>query len=171
MKLYSSILHLAVLATLLTVPALCQAQNVSVAPNGIKYPAGLTNWRVIGTSIRNDNDTQRVILGNSIAIKAARAKTNKLEWPEGAILAKLVWKNETLATWKSATVPGKFVHAEIMVRDTKKYAATQGWGYARWTGLELKPHGQDSSFADTCANCHTAAESTSYVFTQPAKLP
>lgn len=170
MKIHS-LLRFTALAILLATPALSQAQNVQAAPNGIKYPAGLTNWRVIGTSIRNDNNTQRVILGNSIAIKTARAKTNKREWPDGAILAKLVWKNETLPTWKPATVPGKFVHAEIMVRDAKKYAATQGWGYARWTGLELKPHGQDNSFASTCANCHTAAESTEYVFTQPAKLP
>lgn len=166
-----TILRLAALAALLSTPVISLAQSIQAAPNGIKYPQGLTNWRVIGTSIRNDNNTQRVILGNSIAIKAARAKTDKLVWPKGAILAKLVWKNDTLATWKSATVPGQFVHAEIMVRDADKFASTQGWGYARWTGLELTPHGQDSSFADTCANCHSAAQNTGYVFTQPAKLP
>ena len=160
-----------ILNTLLCLSSISHAQNVPDAPNGIAYPQGLTNWRVIGTSIRSDNNTQRVILGNSIAIKAARAKTNKLQWPKGTILAKLVWKNATLATWQAATVPGEFVHAEIMVRDTKKYAATGGWGFARWTGLDLKPHGKDSAFAETCANCHKAAESTGFVFTQPAKLP
>ncbi|WP_428352948.1 cytochrome P460 family protein [Methyloprofundus sp.] len=165
------LVQLIILNFLIFLPSISHAETVQAAPNGIEYPQGLTNWRVIGTSIRNDNNTQRVILGNSIAIKAARANTNKLQWPKGAILAKLVWKNSTLATWQAATVPGDFVHAEIMVRDTKKYAATGGWGYARWTGLELKPHGQDSSFVETCANCHKAAESTGFVFTRPAKLP
>ncbi|WP_230988067.1 cytochrome P460 family protein [Bathymodiolus japonicus methanotrophic gill symbiont] len=63
------------------------------------------------------------------------------------------------------------MHAEIMVRDTKKYAATGGWGYARWAGLDLKPYGKDSAFVEICANCHKAAESTDFVFTQPAKIP
>ncbi|MBT4145715.1 MAG: cytochrome P460 family protein [Gammaproteobacteria bacterium] len=171
MKIHQHLRHLCPLIATLVVPSISHAQNVRPAPNGIEYPPGLTNWRVIGTSIRNDNNTQRVILGNSIAIRAARAKTDKLHWPEGAILAKLVWKNETLATWKAATVPGDFMHAEIMVRDTKKYSATKGWGYARWTGLDLKPHGQNSSFVETCANCHKAAQNTAFVFTQPARLP
>jgi len=171
MKIHSHLAQIFILNALFFLPSVSHAQNVQAAPNGIEYPKGLTNWRVIGTSMRNDNNTQRVILGNSIAITAARAKTDKLQWPEGTILAKLVWKNETLSTWKAATVPGDFVHAEIIVRNTKKYASTGGWGYARWTGLDLKPYGQDSSFAETCANCHKAAESTGFVFTQPAKIP
>ena len=171
MKIYQHKLYLTVLSILLCLPSLSNAQNVQASANNIEYPKGLTNWRVIGTSIRSDNNTQRVILGNSIAIKAARTNTAKKLWPDGAILAKLVWKNDTLETWKSATVPGNFVHAEIMVRDTKKYATTGGWGFARWTGLDLKPHSQDSNAAEACFECHKAATSTDYVFTQPAKLP
>ncbi|WP_221895882.1 cytochrome P460 family protein [Bathymodiolus japonicus methanotrophic gill symbiont] len=81
---------LIILNVLICLPSISHAQNVPEAPNGIAYPQGLTNWRVIGTSLRSDNNTQRVILGNSIAIKAARAKTDKLVWPKGTILAKLV---------------------------------------------------------------------------------
>ncbi len=148
------------------------AKNKAVQPaNNIEYPIGLSNWRVIGTSIRNDNNTQRVILGNTIAIRAARSNMAKTNWPQGAILAKFVWKNESLATWPAATVPGKFVHAEIMVRDTKKYAATGGWGFARWKGEDLQPHGTDSRAADACFSCHQAAKETDFVFTRPAKLP
>ena len=171
MKINQQLIHLSVLSILFCLPSLSSAKDVQPSANNINYPKGLTHWRVIGTSIRNDNNTQRVILGNTLAIKAARVNTEKTQWPEGAILAKLVWKNDTLATWKAATVPGDFVHAEIMVRDTKKYATTGGWGFARWTGLELKPHSQDSSAADACFECHKAAKGTDYVFTVPAKLP
>jgi hypothetical protein len=167
MKIKATILAL---AALLTSPLTYANKKVPPA-NNIEYPTGLTNWRVIGTSIRNDNNTQRVILGNSIAIRAARSNTEKTSWPQGAILAKLVWKNKALDTWPTATVPGKFVHAEIMVRDTKKYASTGGWGFARWTGMDLKPHGKDSSAAEACFSCHQAAKSTDFVFTLPAKLP
>ncbi|MBE0470908.1 MAG: cytochrome P460 family protein [Methyloprofundus sp.] len=163
--------HLLFLSALICLPQLSYAEKVIAPANDIEYPKHLTNWRVISTSIRNDNNTQRVILGNALAVKAARAETKKIAWPNGAILAKLVWKNETLPTWQAATVPGDFVHAEIMVRDTKKYATTGGWGFARWTGLELTPHGKDSSAAQACFDCHQAAKATDYVFTQPAKLP
>ena len=171
MKISHDLIHLAALSILLCIPSVSNAENVQASANNIEYPRGLTNWRVIGTSMRSDNNTQRVILGNSIAIKAARANTDKQEWPKGAILARLVWKNDTLATWKAATVPGDFVHAEIMVRDSKKYATTGGWGFARWTGLDLKPHSQDSNAAEACFACHQAAKGTDYVFTAPAKLP
>lgn len=170
MKINHPILHLIALSTLLFIPAISNAQNPPPA-NNIEYPKGLTNWRVIGTSMRSDNDTQRVILGNSIAIKAARANTATTQWPKGAILAKLVWKNDTLSTWKAATVPGDFVHAEIMVRDVKKYAATGGWGFARWKGLVLQPHGEDGRSAESCFACHQAAKEMDFVFTVPAKLP
>ncbi len=163
--------HLLLLSALICLPQLSHAEKAVAPANDIEYPKNLTNWRIIGTSIRNDNNTQRVILGNAIAIKAARAETKKMNWPKGAILAKLVWKNDTLPTWQAATIPGNFVHAEIMVRDAKKYAATGGWGFARWTGLELTPHGKDSSSAQACFHCHQAASGTDYVFTQPAKLP
>jgi len=171
MKIYHYLIRLTALTTLMLLPALSSAQSIQAIANNIEYPTGLKNWRVIGSSIRNDNNTQRVILGNSIAIKAARSNTEKKQWPNGAILAKLVWKNDTLPTWQTATVPGDFVHAEIMVRDSKKYATTGGWGFARWTGLELTPHGKDSSSAEACFHCHQAASGTDYVFTQPAKLP
>jgi len=171
MKIYSKIFCPTVLCALLYIPSVSHSQNIQASVNNIDYPKGLTNWRVISTSIRSDNNTQRVILGNSIAIKAARANSDKLHWPKGAILAKLVWKNDTLATWKAATVPGDFVHAEIMLRDARKYATTGGWGFARWSGLDLKPHSQDSNAAETCFACHQAAKGTDYVFTVPAKLP
>ena len=42
-------------------------------------------------------------------------------WPEGTILAKVVWKDTRLKEWKNATVPGKFVHVEVMFKDSKRF--------------------------------------------------
>jgi len=146
------------------------ANSVSPAANGIQYPVGLKNWRVISSSFRTDNNTQRVILGNAIAINASQSgKTNP--WPNGTILAKLVWKNTEHPQWKAAIVPGEFVHSEIMVRDTKKYKTTQGWGYARWKGEQQTPYGLDESFSQECASCHSHAKDSNYVFTIPASIP
>lgn len=112
---------------------------------------------MIASSHRTDKNSLRVILGNDIAIQAARAKhTNP--WPEGSILAKLVWEDKTHDAWSTATVPGSFVHAEFMVKDSQKYFSTGGWGFARWLGLEQRPYGSDASFVTECMGCHTQEE-------------
>jgi len=144
--------------------------EVLPAPNGIRMPEGYKDWRVIAPSHRTDNNTLRVILGNDIAIQAARSgQTN--HWPDGAILAKLVWKDATHEKWPTATVPDKFVHAEFMIKDAKKYAATGGWGFARWLGMEQQVYGKDADFVQECYGCHIPVQKNDYVFTRPAMLP
>ena len=147
------------------------ATKVAPAPNGIKFPAGYKDWRVIAVSHRTDNDSLRIILGNPVAIKAARAgHTNP--WPDGTILGKLVFKDTVRdEDWPTATVPGRFVHAEFMHKDAAKYAKTGGWGFARWLGLAQKPYGEDASFVQECFACHTPMKAHDYVFTHPVKLP
>ena len=43
------------------------------APNGIELPENYKDWPVISSSHRIDNYTLRVIVGNEIAVKVARA--------------------------------------------------------------------------------------------------
>jgi len=146
------------------------AGNAAPAPNGIELPQGYKDWRVISVAHRTDNNTMRAILGNDAAIAAARAgKTNP--WPDGAVLGKLVWKAATNPHWDKATEPGDFVHAEFMIKDSKKFAATGGWGYARWKGMDQKPHGADANFVQECVGCHTPVKGQDWVFTRPAILP
>ena len=138
--------------------------------NGINLPDGYKDWPVISVSHRDDNNTLRAILGNDIAIKAARAgKINP--WPDGSILGKLVWKDTTHEKWQKAIVPGEFVHAEFMIKDSAKYSSTGGWGFARWKGLDQKPYGADASFVQECFGCHTPVKDNDYVFTRPSLIP
>jgi len=146
------------------------AKDVSPTKNGIDYPVGLKNWRVIASSYRTDNNTQRVILGNNIAVKASREGHTK-PWPKGSILAKLVWKNTTHPDWDSAIIPNEFVHSEIMIKDASKYKTTGGWGYARWKGESQEPYGKDQSFTQECLACHSQVKKNDYVFTIPATIP
>ncbi len=165
-ELRSTILFLA--AVIGAVPA--SLAEVKPSPNGIAFPKGYQNWRVISMSHRTDNNTVRIIVGNKTAVDAARAgKTNP--WPDGTVLGKVVWKQAEATHWKKAVVPGRFVHAEFMFKDSKKYAATYGWGWARWKGMEQKPYGRDASVAGECIACHTPVKGNDWVFTKPAVLP
>lgn len=133
----------------------------------INYPAGWQNWPSIAVSHRTDNNTIRIILGNAVAVEAARTgKTNP--WPDGAILGKVVWKDMQLESWEEATVPGEFVHAEFMLKDSKKFSETYGWGWARWVGSDQIPFNKG---AEVCISCHTPVKDRDWVFTEPAQYP
>ena len=165
----SRTIFLALITSLIIQPVLAD-NHVKPAPNGITLPEGYKDWSVISQSHRLDNKTMRIILGNDIAIDAARSKKTN-PWPNGAILAKMVWKEQSEEFWPAAIAPGKFVHAEFMFKDSEKYKATGGWGYARWLGLEQKPFGKDENFAQACVDCHLPVKGRDYVFTTPITLP
>ena len=113
------------LVSMLSVASVASDEKIHVQPNldGIELPENYKDWKIISTSHRVDNKTIRVIIGNDIAIQAARSnQTNP--WPEGSILGKLVWKETTKESWPSAVIPNpnKFIHAEFMYKDTKKFS-------------------------------------------------
>jgi hypothetical protein len=140
------------------------------APNGIALPEGYKDWRLLSVHQRGDNNTLRAVLGNDIAIKAAReGRTNP--WPDGTVLAKMVWKGTKHDRFEAALEPAAFVHAEFMIKDSAKFTKTGGWGYARWLGQEQKPYGKDTEFVQECIGCHTPVKDRDWVFTHPVKLP
>jgi hypothetical protein len=165
----SVVLSLGLLAAC-SAPAQPTPKMDPVAPNGIELPAGFSNWRSIAVSHRTDNNSLRLILGNDIAVQAA-ASGHTAPWPTGSILGKLVWKDGTHEQWPAATVPEAFVHAEFMIKDPARFAATGGWGYARFLGGELVPYGEDESFVQECYGCHTPVADQDYVFTKPPVFP
>jgi hypothetical protein len=141
-------------------------QPAAPAPNGIPFPSGYSNWKAISTTDRFDNHTLRVILGNDTAIKAiAENQTNP--WPDGSTFAKVAWfaRDDGQGQVRS----GAFFQVEFMIRDRQKYAATKGWGWARWRGLGLTPYGTSAGFTDECIGCHTPVRSSDYVFTTPLR--
>jgi hypothetical protein len=137
---------------------------VAPEPNGIEFPADYRTWKVIGSSERFDNHTLRQIFGNEIAVQAVKdGKINP--WPDGAILAKVAWEQQLDDSGIIHT--GAFKQVEFMLKDSKKYAATGGWGWGRWLGAELKPFGSDASLSQSCISCHEPVRNRDLVFTLP----
>jgi len=146
---------------------------------GITVPAGYRNWRLISLSQLAGSKIKqlRAQLGNDIAIEAYRA--GKLPFPDGAIIAALHWNedaseenNKVLVNGfpgagLQSFVPGSAVNVQFMVKDSKKYAATGGWGFADFT------NGQPGNQAlhQTCFACHEPAKDRDYVFIHYAPTP
>jgi Haem-binding domain/Cytochrome P460 len=138
----------------------------TVAPelNGLAFDGSFESWKPISFTDRGDNNTFRFILGNDVAVKAAQTG-NISPWPDGARFAKIAWQQ---ALGPDGLVhPGKFVQVELMVKNASHYKATQGWGWGRWRGLDLKPYGQDARFVNECTGCHQPLRGNDYVYTVP----
>ena len=133
-------------------------------------PPGYRDWRLISVAREEGNlNDIRAILGNDKAIKAYR--DGKLTFPEGAIIARIAWSHD--ASEENNKVfgrPQSFVAGlpkngiQFMVKDSKKYAATGGWGFAHFD--DGKP--ADEALMNTCFACHTAVKARDFVFTRYA---
>jgi hypothetical protein len=117
----------------------------------------------------------RAQLGNEIAIKAFKEGT--LPFPDGTIIAALHWnyvpseENDKVLVsafpGAQSFVPGPAVNVQLMVKDSKKYAATGGWGFADFKNG--KPG--DKALHETCFPCHEPAKDHDFVFAHYAPTP
>ena len=131
---------------------------------GVKIPAGYRQRELIAVSHESGLDELRGILGNAIATKAYQDGT--LPFPEGTTLAKLAWKHVPLVGLDGAFVTGPATTVQIMVKDSKKYVSTGGWGFGRF--IDGKP--VDEALHKTCFPCHEAnAKGHDFVFTRFAR--
>ncbi len=145
------------------------AAEPPTSPNGIAFITGYEEWKVIAPSSRPDKGQIRVILGNETVVQAM-AKGSR-PFPDGAIMAKVAWTAKPHPRFPVALEPDRFVQVEFMIKDAKKYAATGGWGFARFTGPELTPYGKDGNFVQECFGCHTPVKGNDYVFTSRPLFP
>jgi Cytochrome P460 len=131
---------------------------------GVTIPAGYKQWELIAPAEEAAPlDELRAVVGNQTAVDAYQA--GKLPFPDGTILVKRAWERKQSPEFVSATIPGAATTVQVMVKDSKKYAATGGWGFGRF--VNGKP--VDEAQHRTCFACHDArARSRDYVFTRLA---
>jgi hypothetical protein len=146
-----------------------QADGQSAAPFVTVIPHGYRDWRWISSAHEAGNlNSLGAVLGNDVAIKAYRE--GKLPFPDGSIIAALHYRNvpsdENNAVFGQVQsfVPGAPTNTQFMVKDSKKYAATGGWGFA--TFVNGKP--ADAASMKSCFPCHEKAKGTDLVFTRYA---
>jgi len=159
-------------------PASGQVDGDAAPIYGIKIPSGYRDWRLISVNhlagAGGNLKQVRAQLGNDIAIGTFRE--GKLPFPDGAIIAALHWNeaaseenDKVLAigfpgAGLQSFVAGSPVNVQFMVKDSTKYAATGGWGFADFT------NGKPGSEAlhQTCYACHLPAKDRDFVFTRYA---
>jgi Cytochrome P460 len=110
----------------------------------------------------------RAILGNDVAVTAFRE--GELPFPDGTIITRLAWsyvaseENNKVFGRSQSFVAGPAMDVQFLVKDSKKYAATGGWGFAQFK--DGKP--ADESVHKTCFPCHEHVKARDFVFTHYA---
>ena len=148
---------------------------------GITIPDGYRDWRLISVNhlagAGGKLKQVRAQLGNDIAIKAFRE--GKLPFPDGTVIAALHWNeasseenNKVLdigfpGAGLQSSVAQSAENVQFMVKDSKKYAETGGWGFADFKNG--KPGNE--ALHKTCFACHQPAKDRDYVFTRYAPTP
>jgi hypothetical protein len=141
------------------------ALDVTPEFNGLAFMPDYKTWKVVSSTDRFDNHTMREILGNDIAIKAI-AENRINPWPDGTAFAKVTWAKPK-PDESGIVKTGAFVQVELMVKGAQKYASTEGWGFGRWRGTDLKPYGKDAAFQNECTGCHAPVAKNDFVYTMP----
>jgi hypothetical protein len=138
--------------------------SVAPEPDGFPFDPSFKKWTLISTTDRGDNNSFRFILGNDIAARSAQTGAIS-PWPDGARFAKIAWQQEISSD--GLIHPGKFIQVELMLKSAQRYKSTEGWGWGRWRGLDLKPYGADEHFVNECTGCHQPVRGDDYVYTLP----
>jgi Cytochrome P460 len=151
-------------------PSSRRADEEAASISGGKLPPGYRDWRLISVAHEEgDLNDIRAVLGNDVAIKAYRE--GKPPFPDGTIIARLAWKyvpseenNKTFGRPQSFVAGPPVNGVQFMVKDSKKYASTGGWGFAHFD--DGKPAGE--AMLKRCFACHALIKDRDLVFTHYA---
>ena len=148
LALFAVVCLLIVLATV-TLGGHSRAASPASPLYGVTLPEGYRQWELVGPAQEAAPLNElRAVVGNEIAIKAYRNGT--LPFPDGSVLVKLAWKRVESPEFAPASVPGPATTVQVMVKDSKRYAASGGWGFGRF--IDGQP--TDEAQHRTCLACH-----------------
>jgi hypothetical protein len=145
-------------------------------PGGLAFSEfrGYEGWHAV--SVSQDGPLIAAILANPVMIEAYRAGVpgNGKPFPDGSKLAKIHWTPKKLETFPAATVPGTLHDVDFMVKDSKRFKDSGGWGWGAFeydtashtftpaTTAATPPQGHDAKCGFAC---HTIVKARDYVFT------
>jgi hypothetical protein len=75
--------------------------------------------------------------------------------PDGAVFVKIEWEKGRITVPYGATVPGNLTEVAFMVKDSKRFPRTDGWGYATFQYDTASDTWKAKS--DVGASCHACA--------------
>jgi hypothetical protein len=157
-----------------------QAKYAVRVPNGLAFSEfrGYESWQTV--AISHNEKLSAVILANPEMIKAYQSGVpgNGKPFPDGSKMAKIHWNPKKNEAFPNTTVPGSLHDVDFMVKDSKRFADSGGWGWGAFsynaatdtfmpaTQNDTPPQGNDAKCG---LACHTIVKTRDYVFTEYGK--
>jgi Cytochrome P460 len=172
---------MAVLALLSVRAISAQDKYTLKVPGGLAFAEfkGFESWQVI--SLSQSDKLMSAIVGNPIIIAAYRAGVpdNGKPFPDGSRMAKIHWTpKQSESAPGPTTVPANLHDVDLMVKDSKRFADSGGWGYAAFeydtASATFRPgtsadHPPQANDAKCGFSCHSSVADKDYVFTAYGK--
>jgi hypothetical protein len=146
-------------------------------PGGLAFAEfkGFEQWEAV--SVSYNERAIALIVANPAMIEAYKAgiPANGKAVPDGAKFAKIHWKPKKSEFFPTATVPGAQHDVDFMVKDSRRFSDSGGWGYAVFRYDAESDTFRPATMADTPAQrndakcgfaCHTIVKGRDYVFTE-----
>ena len=167
----------ALLAVLGGMALAAQDRYALQVPGGLAFSEfrGYENWQIVAAS--HNGDKIATILGNPAMIEAYKAGIpgNGKPFPDGAKFAKIHWTARKAEDQPGdPIVPGALHDMDFMVKDSKRFADSGGWGFAEFeydTASDTFRPGNESDEPPQANDakcgfaCHTIVAAKDYVFT------
>jgi Cytochrome P460 len=146
-------------ATLLAGPAMAADTPATVA-----YPEGYRQWTHVKSMVIQPGHALYEAFGgihHLYANKKARAGYGSGKFPDGAVIV-----FDLLAADNSgnAVTEGPRKIVGVMEKDSKRFAATGGWGFEGFAGGDPAKRAVGNKAAEACFGCHMAQKNADYVF-------
>jgi hypothetical protein len=157
-----------------------QAKYSVRVPNGLAFSEfkGYEGWQTV--AISHNEKLSAVILANPVMINAYKSGIpgNGKPFPDGSKMAKIHWNPKKNEAFPNTTVPASLHDVDFMVKDSKRFADSGGWGWGAFnyngatdtfmpaTQNDEPPQANDAKCG---LACHTIAKTKDYVFTEYGK--
>lgn len=133
---------------------------------GLTIPADFQHWYLANSMLVTKEPNQFGLVTGNHLIYVNRAGFGRFErggeapYPDGTVFVDDV-RDFTLVD--GAYQQGARKAVPVMVKDSKKYASTGGWGFQAWAGGDpTKPLVNDPT--KQCFSCHASKKANDYVF-------
>jgi hypothetical protein len=138
----------------------------------IPYPTGYRQWTHVKSTIIGPESSLYQQIGG---IQHIYANGKGMEgyrtgrFPEGSILIYDFLKTENDAGQPGIIREGPRRFTSVMVKDSKRYAATGGWGFEEFRGDSQTDRMIGADASAKCYGCHTSQKERDFVFSSYRK--
>lgn len=135
--------------------AVCAVGLVAAGEAPLAFPEGFRTWTHISSSVvgpENPIAPKYEGVHNIYANDKAMQGYRTGKWADGAVIVYDQWT--AVPAGKDAKTPGQRKFIDVMIKDSRRFGATGGWGYTEFTADGWKRVMEVEGNQPICQTCH-----------------